>query len=275
MIRWHPVMALCVGLMASLRFAAQSPAPPILPISDLDHLSLHVSDVRRSSEFYTALFGSEVSRDPNRQANPGSVAGELWFIRLGDTHLSLSPLPPGERPGLDHFCFAVQGFDRETMQGRLVGFVQPWRDWPNGLWITDPAGHIIQLAASTSAPRLPTIVRNAVVVPSERPRQPLSQPLRITHLTVTGGNVSELQAHYQKLLGDGAEEPSGFRVGPSRLRIQPPSALPSFRVGIAGYAANAVRTKLSGLTIASHMVEDGSAVEFLDPDGLVVQIGPS
>ncbi len=36
-----------------------------------------------------------------------------------------------------------------------------------------------------------------------------------------------------------------------------------------------VRTKLSGLSMASHTVEDGGAGEFVDPDGLIVQIGPS
>ena len=73
MTRWRPVVVLFVGLLASLHLAEQPPAPPTLPISDLDHVSLHVSDVRRSSEFYSTLFGTEVSRDPNRQANPGSV----------------------------------------------------------------------------------------------------------------------------------------------------------------------------------------------------------
>lgn len=149
MILWHRRLILLVLLIAPLRSTVHSLAPSALPIADLDHVSLHVSDARRSAQFYTALFGTEISRDPNRQANPGSVAGELWFIRLGDSHLSLSPLSPGERPGLDHWCFSVVGFDRDAMQHRIAAFEQPWREWPSGLWIKDPNGRIIQLASST------------------------------------------------------------------------------------------------------------------------------
>ena len=90
--RWQAVLAVAILLFTTLTLPTL--AAPALPIRDLDHLSLHVSDVRRSADFYTRLFGTEVSRDPNRQANPGSVPRELWFIRLGDSHLALAPLSP-------------------------------------------------------------------------------------------------------------------------------------------------------------------------------------
>src|SRR5216684_2087736 len=68
-----------------------------LPAVGLDHVNIRVPDVRRSAEFYIKLFGVDVARAPNAGANPGSKPGELWFVRLGQSFLAISPLPPGEK----------------------------------------------------------------------------------------------------------------------------------------------------------------------------------
>ncbi len=109
---------------------AQAPSPT-LPFIALDHFALKVADPRRSLQFYMSLFGSDASRDANRQANPGSAAGELFFLRLGDGHLSLSPLSPNERPGVDHFCLSVADFSKDAAKSKLTAFEQPWPEWPS------------------------------------------------------------------------------------------------------------------------------------------------
>src|SRR5262245_25188305 len=64
---------------------------PALPVAGLDHINLRVPDVRRSAEFYASLFGSELSRFERAPANPSSVPGPIWIMRLGQTGLSISP----------------------------------------------------------------------------------------------------------------------------------------------------------------------------------------
>src|SRR5262245_54260313 len=92
-----------------------------LPIVVLDHVNIRSPDVRRAGEFYGNLFGSEVSRAENAFASAGTRRGELWFVRLGQSSLAISPTAPGEKPGIDHFCFGVDGFDRDAMRPKLAG----------------------------------------------------------------------------------------------------------------------------------------------------------
>src|SRR5437879_6938692 len=128
-----------------------------LPAAGLDHVNIRVPDVRRSAEFYIKLFGVDVSRAPNAGANPGSKPGELWFVRLGQSFLAISPLPPQEKPGIDHFCFAVDGFNGEVMKQKLTGLNPQFSDAPpgNNLWAKDPVGHLIQMSAPASPSRVP------------------------------------------------------------------------------------------------------------------------
>src|SRR5213593_2707488 len=83
---------------------------PALPVGSIDHVNIRVPDVQRSADFYIKLFGVEVARAPNAKAqtaNPASPSGELWFIRLGESFLAISPTGAQLKPGIDHFSFAI------------------------------------------------------------------------------------------------------------------------------------------------------------------------
>ena len=75
----------------------------------LDHIVLLVSDLERSTAFYRKFFGMEESRT----ARPARV----WF-RVGNTRLGLE-LASGQQPRIDHCCFTVAGFDRQTISSKL------------------------------------------------------------------------------------------------------------------------------------------------------------
>lgn len=261
-----------LALAGSVR---QQAAPVRLPISTVDHLSLGVANVRRSVDFYMRLFGTELARDPSRKANPGSAFGELFFVRLGISHLSISPLSPGQRPGIDHFCFAVVGFDRANVARSVTGFRQPWPDWPSGLWLSDPDGHIIQLAASTSAPPLPAIVRDAELVPPPTAQgwQPAFSPRMISRLELPVRDVSAAVAYYERLLGSAAR-----RTQPDRFHLNGCDVVLStargerFRVAIRPFEIAVVTRRLRDLEIPHDVSRDGALVTLHDPDGLAVEI---
>jgi len=248
-----------------------------LPVAGLDHVNIHVPDVRRSADFYIKLFGVEVARAPHAAANPGSKPAELWFIRLGQGFLAISPTSPQERPGIDHFCFAIEGFNGAAMKPRLTGFDQPWPDTPPGnLWIKDAGGYIVQMSAGADRSRVPGAGVGAVLVepPGGVKREPAFQATRIAQLVLIVPKLEASARFYRKLLGAEAEKQKRrFAVGPSELVLRPVSGGESFRVGVAGFDAAAAARKLRDLGAAPQVARDKAVVSFRDPDGIRVQIG--
>jgi catechol 2,3-dioxygenase-like lactoylglutathione lyase family enzyme len=250
----------------------------VLPVTGLDHVNIHVPNVRRSAEFYASLFGSDLSRTESAVANPGSIRGQLWFMRLGQTVLAISPTAPGQRAGLDHFCFAIQGFDGQAMKSRLTELNPQWADTPpSNLWVKDPAGHIIQMTPRGDQSRPPGAVVGAVLVerPASAKSEPAFQVTRITKLTLTVPRFEESAAYYRKFLGDEAATPQKgtFRIGQADLILGPVSGGDHFRVGVAGFDHTAVVKKLRELGVPAEVTRSKDAVSFRDSDGMKVEIG--
>ena len=224
------------------------------------------------------LFGSDASRDVNRQANPGSIAGELLFIRLGDSHLSLSPLSPGEQPGVDHFCFSVAAFDKTSARSKLSTFDQPWPEWPsNNVWLKDPDGHLVQLAPSANSPRLPGIVRGAAPLePAARVTTASAfRAVLISRLTLVTSNLPASTSYYRRLLGrrQGAAPGASFLVGPSEFVLAQAPGTECIRVAVQSFDARTGVRTLSLLGAVSDVASDGRTVSILDPDGIRIEIG--
>jgi catechol 2,3-dioxygenase-like lactoylglutathione lyase family enzyme len=91
--------------LAALPFApkvlAQSTAAPIRIVS-FNHVSLNVSDLKRSTEFYQGLFGMPV------QSRQGATSVQL---RIGSGPQFLNLSGAGASPGIDHMCVGVENFD--------------------------------------------------------------------------------------------------------------------------------------------------------------------
>jgi catechol 2,3-dioxygenase-like lactoylglutathione lyase family enzyme len=223
------------------------------------------------------LFGVDAARDPKRQANPGSQAGELWFIRLGRSHLALAPLWPGETPGIDHYCLSVSGFAKDAAKAKLAGFDQPYPDWPsNNVWLQDPDGLLIQLAPSANEPRLESIVRNATAVPRSPnvPADPLFRATRISRLVLASTRASVAADYYRRLLGEGRTSGVShiFGVGPSTV-VLTPGGTPTFRIAVAPFDAVTARRTLSALDIMPDTTRTNDpAIVLRDPDGIVFEI---
>jgi catechol 2,3-dioxygenase-like lactoylglutathione lyase family enzyme len=252
-----------------------------LPVAGLDHVNIRVPDVRRSAEFYINLFGVQVARAPNAKAqtaNPASPSGELWFIRLGEGFLAISPTGAELKPGIDHFCFAITGFNGERVKAELAGLNQQWPGSPsNNLWLKDPADHVIQLSAAADASRVPGAGVGAVLVepPGGAKRQPAFQATRITLLTLAVPKLEPSANYYQKLLGDAAVtgQKGRFRLGKSDFVLAPASGVESFRVGVVGFDPAVVTSRLKNLGVSAAATRDKSAVSFKDRDGIRVEIG--
>jgi catechol-2,3-dioxygenase len=102
----------------------------------IDHVSIQVTDLARSIEFYQKVFGlASLSEDkPNEIVRMGS----------GRILVSLHHKPP---TGIvDHFAIAVDGFEREAATAALMKLgLSPAENLDYGFHVRDPEGIPVQI----------------------------------------------------------------------------------------------------------------------------------
>ena len=109
----------------------------------INHVSLAVSDVEASAEFYQSLLGLEVvSRPPNGGINMGLSDGFLGVYDIPD---------PGR---VHHFCIGVDDFEADRVKERFdeAGYEARVNRNPDArttggdqLYFSDPDGTLVQL----------------------------------------------------------------------------------------------------------------------------------
>ena len=150
------VLASLPALAAAPKVWAQSGQPPIR-VHSLSHMTLTVSDMKRSVEFYQALFGLPI------QHRQGTATG--LRIGSGPQYISLAQGQPNAKPGIAHFCMTVDRFSVAGITTMLAshgidhGEPGPMKTWvrtrgpeSNGaregtpeLYLGDPDGITVQL----------------------------------------------------------------------------------------------------------------------------------
>src|SRR5687767_10430753 len=144
-------------------FAQGAAVAPPFRVNGLSQITLTVSDVKRSLDFYQGLFGMPI------QARQGSTI--LLRIGAGPRFLALRQAAAGETPSISALGFGVQGFSvvdaMKALTDRGVTFVAPTaakpgpkqallrvRLMPEGgspdgstrdLFVADPSGIVFQL----------------------------------------------------------------------------------------------------------------------------------
>lgn len=88
------------------RLVAQS-RPAAVRVRGLQHMTIVVSDVKRSLDFYQGLFGMPV------QARQGSTV--MLRIGSGPQFLALRPAGPDDKPGFSHFGMAVENTNKNVL----------------------------------------------------------------------------------------------------------------------------------------------------------------
>ena len=101
----------------------------------LDHVALDVTDVPRSRDFYVKHLGLEVIRDGG-QDNCFLGSGGTFFLTLFR----------GDRPGLNHYCYAIRDFDVARAEERLkAAGLKPRREGGR-IYFADPDGIEVQVS---------------------------------------------------------------------------------------------------------------------------------
>ena len=108
--------------------------------ADIDHISIHVSDLQRSVDFYQRTFDFSVkSQEPSR-----------GIIRLGTPTKMLVSLNHGAPAGIvDHFAIGVPRISNEAAQGYLKARgLTPLQGDYAGVHVKDPDGINVQISRS-------------------------------------------------------------------------------------------------------------------------------
>src|SRR5258705_5408119 len=94
-----------VGALAVLTLTGQSASAAGFESSALNHVSITVSNLQRSVEFYQRVFGLPFQSE--------NKAAELVQLKLGKSHLSIRR-GDGTK-GVDHIAIGLDRFDKETV----------------------------------------------------------------------------------------------------------------------------------------------------------------
>ncbi|MGH9463557.1 MAG: VOC family protein [Vicinamibacteria bacterium] len=105
-------------------------SPSTFKALGLNHIALRVTDIPRSRDFYSRHLGLSVSRESSSSC----------FLDFGEDFLTLFR---SSEAGLDHYCYAVEGYDVGSAAEKLRG-----QGLSGGrIYFNDPDGLEVQLAA--------------------------------------------------------------------------------------------------------------------------------
>jgi catechol 2,3-dioxygenase-like lactoylglutathione lyase family enzyme len=128
-----------IHALAMLAVAGAGTAASAAPLrsGSINHVSVLVTDMARSIDFYNRVFGLSVQNEDkaNRIARLG-IGGKVL--------VSLRVEPP---PGLiDHFAIGVEGFNREAVTKELQAMgLTPSENLEFGFHVKDPDGANVQI----------------------------------------------------------------------------------------------------------------------------------
>jgi catechol 2,3-dioxygenase-like lactoylglutathione lyase family enzyme len=118
--------------------AAASDSESLYGATELNHVTIRVSDLKRSREFYQHLLGLSVMKQNN----------DLCYLKSNRGFLCLWQTDKSTPTGFDHFCFGIPGFDRAASMTKLSANGLSLRhdpDDPKTVYVRDPDNITVQL----------------------------------------------------------------------------------------------------------------------------------
>ena len=203
---------------AAARLAAQ--LKPVLPVRELNHMTLTCSDPKQSLEFYQGLFGMPVQ----------THQGVMPLLRVGEgpTFIALGAAGQPGKPGIHHLCLNTPGFDVDkTLEilaaygvtkadpggrggglsgGPLKSRIRMRDDTPE-LYFGDPNGHVVQIQDTSYCGG--SGARGEICKPEAAPKKGLLNARFISHFTMMVHNLDEQVAFYSGLFGMKAQAYQG------------------------------------------------------------------
>lgn len=114
---------------------------PLFHGATINHVTLYVSDVRRSKAFYTGLLGLPIRDEGADYCEFRCGAGFLGLYAKRDD--------PSAHTGIDHFCIGVENLDVkkafQTLKQALPSAAPELTEKDTQVYVRDPDGILVQL----------------------------------------------------------------------------------------------------------------------------------
>jgi catechol 2,3-dioxygenase-like lactoylglutathione lyase family enzyme len=199
------------GLLTSFPLAAaarglwaQSAKPPVAA-RRLSQMTLTVSDLKRSLDFYQGLFGAPI------QARQGSTV--LLRVGAGPQYLALAESRENAKPGISLYGMSVDGFNAGRIVDQLAdhGIAKsdaagPMKSWVKmrgqtaEVFVGDPDGIVIQLQDASFCGGTGAL-GNVCSAVQPAPRKGLLALRDLSHFTLFVSNAQRSRDFYQQVLG--------------------------------------------------------------------------
>lgn len=232
--------------------AAQAQTEP--DYAEIERVELAVSDLERSLQFYTRLFGTDLWKHNQ---------SERRYLMLGNSYMALEQDEPAR---LDRISFGIADFDIAAAHAFLGMQGLAWRDHPNGneLQVDDRDGTRIQLTQNNSWNQLSQT--SATPQDYATAAAPVFKPLAIDEVFISVTNLEVDSLFYSRLLHQTGTLQAGslwFDVGNARLRLaQTPVGQTS---GVNYFAVLVSNTDLDAA--AEAVFAAGGIIETILPNG--------
>ena len=235
-------LLLSLPAMAATSKALAQATNPAIRLRSINHVTIRVSDFKRSLEFYQTLFGMPV------QGRQGATVS--LHIGSGPQHIGMSAAASGEKIGLHHFCMTADGFGVERVLkmlvdhgvtpggpsaaalGPLKSFVRMRREAEGGgkegtpeLYFTDQDGILVQLQDASYCGGSGPLGNVCLDKPEPAPRKGLLAVRDMSHVTLNVSDQARSIAFYQGLFQmpiqahQGATPVFGIGRGPQFLAL--------------------------------------------------------
>jgi catechol 2,3-dioxygenase-like lactoylglutathione lyase family enzyme len=243
-------------------------AAPLFRPSQLNHVTLWVSDLERSRAFYRNLFGR-----PQWTLSPDL----LCCFDLGANPLGLYLISRGTPVGINHFCIGLRDFNDETALSTLKQQSIDAQKAANGVGIQ------FRDLDRINVELVPENYRNPQAELQKGPQPPvqsLFRPVGLDHVSLQVANLERATKFYESVFGPSfgqtARGGTTFRLGMGLLGLinygVNPVGVDHFCVSVEGYEPDVVSEKLKQNGISSQRLYQPNQVFVRDPDGILVQL---
>ena len=129
--------ATLTGIAAAAAMPVPALAAPSLKAITLNHVTVKVPNLQKTSKFYQEFFGMKLAQQSET----------IHILSVGESFFGLEQKPGG--PALDHFDFGLEGWDAKAMRAKVAAHglaVTPGsRGDDESFKFNDPDGFVVQV----------------------------------------------------------------------------------------------------------------------------------